>query len=165
MEWWSSAVMSFGAVFTHVYSLILQITRKSKFSPDCRSIKDLVRPRIIIAGIRNLGLCPCPRCLIPMDRVPNMGMHRDLSQRVSLARVDDVRRRSRLEAAREAIYEHNNAVDGAAIERLLKDDSLVPTAVSIPFFDTWLMFMLTCFRMHSLRNCHHSILICSPCLW
>ena len=134
MEWRSSVVMGSGAVFTRVYSLIQQITRKSKFSLDCcRSIKGLVRPRIIIAGIRNLGLCPCPRCLIPMDHVPNMGMRRDLSQRVSLARVDNVRRRSHLEAARKAIYKHNNTVDGAAIERLLKDDSLVPTAVSVPF--------------------------------
>ena len=56
-----------------------------------------------------------------------------MSQRVSLARVDDMRQRSRLEAACEAIYEYNNTVDGAAVERLLKDDSLVPTAVSVPF--------------------------------
>lgn len=99
-----------------------------------------------------------------MDRVPNMGTRRDLSQRVSLARVDDVRRRSRLEAARKAIYEHNNTVDGAAIERLLKDDSLVPTAVSVPFY-TRLMLMFTSFRMRSPRNCHHSGLICSSCSW
>jgi len=69
-----------------------------------------------------------------MDRVPNMGMRRDLSQRVSLMHVDDVHQCSRLKAACEAIYERNNTVDGAAIERLLKDDSLVPTTVSVPFF-------------------------------
>jgi hypothetical protein len=100
-----------------------------------------------------------------MDRVPNMGMRRDLSQRVSLVRVDDVHRRSRLEAAHEAIYEHNNTVDGAAIERLLKDNSLLPTTVSVPFFDMRPMLMFTCSRMRFLRNCHHSSSICSPCLW
>jgi hypothetical protein len=66
-----------------------------------------------------------------MDRVPNMGMRRDLSQRASLTRVDDIDRRSRLDAARKAIYERNNTVDGTAVENLLKEDSLVPAAVSI----------------------------------
>ena len=64
-----------------------------------------------------------------MDRIPNMGMRRDLSQRTSLARVDDMNRRSRLDAARKAIYEKNNTVDGVAIEDLLKEDSLVPATV------------------------------------
>jgi len=60
-----------------------------------------------------------------------MGMRRDLSQRASLARVDDINRRSRLAAARKAIYEKNHTVDGTAVENLLKEDSLVPAAVSI----------------------------------
>jgi hypothetical protein len=32
-----------------------------------------------------------------------------------------------------AIYEKNNPVDGAAVEKLLKQDSLVPTVVSVSF--------------------------------
>lgn len=87
--------------------------------------------RILLAGIRNLGRCPCPRCLIPMDRVHNMGMPRDMTQRKSLIRIDNVQRRSRVEAAREAIYVKNSAIDGVAVENLLKEDSLVPAAVSI----------------------------------
>jgi hypothetical protein len=66
-----------------------------------------------------------------MVRVPNMGMRRDLAQRVSLARVDDVHRRVRLHAAREAIYENNHPVDGAAVKKLLNDVSLVPNAVCV----------------------------------
>jgi hypothetical protein len=87
--------------------------------------------RILLAGIRNLGRCPCPRCLIPLDRVHNMGMCEDMAQRKSLARIDDIGRHRRLGAAREAIYIANSAVDGVAVENLLKEDSLVPTAVSI----------------------------------
>jgi hypothetical protein len=68
-----------------------------------------------------------------MVRVPNMGMSRDLAQRVSLARVDDVNRRARVQAARTAIYENNHPVDGAAIKRLLKQDSLVSSNVSVFF--------------------------------
>ena len=69
-----------------------------------------------------------------MDRVANMGMPLDMAQRRSLARIDDATRRSRVADTREAIYSNNFAVDGVAVESLLKEDSLVPTAVIIPFF-------------------------------
>ena len=63
-----------------------------------------------------------------------MGMRRDLAQRASLARVDNMNRRTRLHAARVAIYKKNHPVDGAAVKKLLDEDSLVPTAVSMSFF-------------------------------
>ena len=59
-----------------------------------------------------------------------------MTQRVTLARVDDVNRRVRVAAAREIIYEKgkkNYTVHSAAVEKLLKEDSLVPTAVRIFF--------------------------------
>ena len=68
-----------------------------------------------------------------MVRVPNMGMRRDLAQRISLMRVDDVNRRSRVQAAREAVHKHNHPVDGAAVDKLLDEDSLAPAAVSKDF--------------------------------
>ena len=68
-----------------------------------------------------------------MVRVPNMGMSRDLAQRVSLVRVDDADRRVRVHAARTAVYENNHLVNGAAIKRLLDRDSLVPSLVSVFF--------------------------------
>jgi hypothetical protein len=89
----------------------------------------LIYHRILIACIRNLGHCPCPRCLIPLDRVNNMGMRQDMTQRETLARVDDTDRRNRVATAREHIYEKNYLVHGAAVERLLQKDSLVPTTV------------------------------------
>ena len=60
-----------------------------------------------------------------------MGKHQDMVQRKTLARVDDAKRRSRIAAAHESIYEHNYAVNSAAVENLLQEDSLVPTAVCI----------------------------------
>ena len=89
--------------------------------------------RILLASIRNLGRCPCPRCLILLDRVPNMGMRRDMAQRMSLARVDNLERRSRIKAARDIIYVKNYRTDSKAVEDLLQKDSLVPTAVSVYF--------------------------------
>jgi len=84
-----------------------------------------------LANIRNLGHYPCPRCLIPKDRVNNMGKQRDIRQRETLARLDDVDHRHRVSVARDLIYEKNYAVDSAAVKRLLGKDSLVPTAVRI----------------------------------
>ena len=86
--------------------------------------------RILIVGIRNLGRCLCPRCLIPKDRADDMGKRRDMKQRETLARVDDVDRRHRIATARNLIYEKNYAVDSAAVKRLLQKDCLVPSAVS-----------------------------------
>ena len=80
-------------------------------------------------NIRNLGRCPCPRCLIPLDRVTNMGRPRDMMQRRTLSRVDDIKRRNCVKAAREIIYKKNKAVNSTAVERLLQEDSLVPTMV------------------------------------
>jgi len=114
-------VMTSCAIFTHVYSLIRQITGRSKYSTTAEISKTHIRLRIIIVGLRNLGHCPCPWCLIPMDHVPNIGMPRDMLQHVSLVHVNDVKRRIRVKAACEAIYEHNHRVGGVAVEKLLKE--------------------------------------------
>jgi hypothetical protein len=66
-----------------------------------------------------------------MDRVIYMGRTRDMTQRESLARVDTLNRRSRIAAARYHIYEKEYAVNSAAVEKLLGDDSLVPSMACI----------------------------------
>jgi len=58
-----------------------------------------------------------------------MGMRRDTTQRMSLVRIDDLNRRSRINTAREIIYCKNYKIDSKAVEDLLREDSLVPTAV------------------------------------
>jgi hypothetical protein len=60
-----------------------------------------------------------------------MGMRRDMAQRMSLARVDNLERRRRIKAAREIIYLKNYRTDSKAVEDLLQQDSLVPTAASV----------------------------------
>ena len=52
-----------------------------------------------------------------------------MAQRRTLARIDNVKRRNRVEMAREKIYEKGYVVDSKAVETLLQEDSLVPTAV------------------------------------
>lgn len=108
--------------------------------------------RILIATIRNLGNCPCPRCLIPLDRVHNLGMARDRTQRVTLARIDDNQRRSKVSGARRIIYEENLQVNCSAVENLLKETSLVPTTVCVIYSNSLL------------TKCNNKLTYMSECL-
>lgn len=94
-----------------------------------------------MASIRDKGSYPCPRCLIPMKKLENMGTVLDIKQRKLLARFDDDLKQERVRKARQKIYEQDYAVDSEVVEALLKNQSLTPTAVSI--------------QVHFLLN-HHS---------
>ena len=65
-----------------------------------------------------------------MTCVPEMGTPNDMKQRQLLVRTDNDSGRNKVLRARELIYERNYAVNTPQIERLLRDQSLVPTAVS-----------------------------------
>jgi Plavaka transposase len=91
----------------------------------------LTKHRIILAGIRDLGCCPCPRCLVQLTNAPNMGQVRDMKQRRLLARVDDEITRDKVNLARDFIYNRHYVVNSKAVEYILKAQSLVPTLVSV----------------------------------
>ena len=82
--------------------------------------------RVLLATIRDKGLCPCPRCLIPKVKIDLMGQVRDLTQRISHARniLYDV-----VQTARRSIYQLAIPINGGAVEQLLKPTSSVPTVV------------------------------------
>jgi len=71
--------------YLHIFTYSADYKEVSSHQIAAEVSRTWVHPRIIIVGIRNLGLCLCPQCLILMDHVSNMGMHQDLSQHVSLA--------------------------------------------------------------------------------
>lgn len=85
--------------------------------------------RVLLATIRNLGSFPCPRCLIPKAKIPEVGMKRDDSRRESAQRVADTGLFSKIKKARSWIYNEGLGVKAAAVERLLSPTSLVPTTV------------------------------------
>ena len=85
--------------------------------------------RILVAGIRNNGACPCHRCLIKKSELSNMGTPIDDRQCIQ-QRIDcEDRRRELVSDARREIFENNYAVDGTKVEGLLKSQSLVPVDV------------------------------------
>ena len=65
-----------------------------------------------------------------MTHVPEMGTPDDMKRRQLLARTDDDTRRNKVLCAWRLIYERNYAVNTPQIEKLLRDESLVPTSVS-----------------------------------
>jgi len=89
--------------------------------------------RILLANIKFLGQCPCPRCLVKKVDVPKMGTKSDMTRREATARVDDDARRWNIKRARKLIFEKGVRIEGKHIRDLLGPQSLVPTRVSFKF--------------------------------
>ncbi|KIJ29828.1 hypothetical protein M422DRAFT_187908 [Sphaerobolus stellatus SS14] len=85
--------------------------------------------KVLLATIRDLGLCPCPRCDIEKKQVDLMGMDRDMARRrnPNHIRKDDHARRYDVEKARALIDVKGVPVTGKGVENILKPHSRVPT--------------------------------------
>ncbi|KAH7902872.1 hypothetical protein BJ138DRAFT_1200325, partial [Hygrophoropsis aurantiaca] len=82
--------------------------------------------RVLIATIRgSKGNCPCPRCFTPRTLFGRLGTTLDLSTRWKRVRQYFAHK---VAVARRAIYTLGVPIKGAAVERLLKEFSMVPTA-------------------------------------
>jgi hypothetical protein len=83
--------------------------------------------RVLLATIRDKGLHPCPRCLVPKSKIDQTGTKRDTQFREKNGRkylLDFVH------LAWDAIYRRAAKIGGAVVNRLLKPTSSVPTIVS-----------------------------------
>lgn len=85
--------------------------------------------RALFASIRNLGDCPCPRCLVRLENVHQLGMKSDRKHRKTKARIDGPDRRDLIDSARDIIYDMARPVNADRVENLLKNKSYVPTNV------------------------------------
>jgi hypothetical protein len=86
--------------------------------------------RILIATIRDKGLCPCPRCLVRKSEIDKLGQKLDARYRINQARTY---LGNTIASARDFIYKLGYGIRSAAVERLLKEQSLVPTPVCVCF--------------------------------
>ena len=87
------------------------------------------RFRVILATIRNLGGCPCPQCLIPKERIPELGTVNDQKRRETMERVVTGELEFDILLARDQIYKKGKGVKSAGVERILAPKSLVPIHV------------------------------------
>jgi hypothetical protein len=78
-----------------------------------------------------MGRCPCPQCLIKKEDFGALGTTNDAESRQVNRRHDDANFRATVEKARNNIYRSGYALNSEpGVERLLKEQSLVPTLVS-----------------------------------
>ncbi|KAK6974093.1 GLOBIN domain-containing protein [Favolaschia claudopus] len=82
--------------------------------------------KVLLATIKYFGGCPCPRCFVEKDQISQMGTKADMRRRQNI-REDTPWYRKTIETARRWIFERGYLVAGAAINRMLKPTSLVPT--------------------------------------
>ena len=85
--------------------------------------------RVMIATIRDLGMFPCPRCLVPKDEIYKIGTDVDRCRREESQRTDSIERQDRIKQARKNLYENGYALSAECVDGMLKDGSLVPTKV------------------------------------
>ncbi|KAJ7666669.1 hypothetical protein DFH06DRAFT_1184435 [Mycena polygramma] len=82
--------------------------------------------KVLLATIKYFGGCPCPRCFVEKDQIPQMGTKADMRRRQNL-REDTAQYRSVIKRVRGWIFEKGYLVAGAAVGRNLKPKSWVPT--------------------------------------
>jgi hypothetical protein len=85
--------------------------------------------RVLIATICDKKLCPCPRCHISFDDIPNLGTPANKDIRCDTARHDNKLWKTAITKAWNLIYDDGYVVNSNHVEKLLKKFSLVPTQV------------------------------------
>ena len=83
--------------------------------------------RVLLATIRNNGLCPCPRCLVSKLELDRLGLRRDVSIRINKFREYAA---DKVDIARKAIYNLAKSFQSTVVEDLLRSFSGVPTPAS-----------------------------------
>jgi hypothetical protein len=81
----TASLVGFSLGFSHIQPTI----QKSRYHALTLSLILTVFSRILLASIKFLGQCPCPRCLVKKADVPKMGMKSDLRRQDKLQCIDD----------------------------------------------------------------------------
>ena len=84
--------------------------------------------RILLACLKYLAKCPCPRCKINKDKIIEMGTRAD-DYRRNCTREDDDDVVWRIALARQFIFERGIPLTSVFVDRLLGPLSLTPTRV------------------------------------
>ncbi|KAI0691875.1 hypothetical protein C8T65DRAFT_587066, partial [Cerioporus squamosus] len=84
--------------------------------------------KVLLAAMRHLAECPCPRCLIKMKQVSAAGMKIDYQRRVH-KRKDNRPLQLTIQRVRQWIFQGKNMASKAVL-KTLKDRSLFPVQVS-----------------------------------
>ncbi|KIK31555.1 hypothetical protein CY34DRAFT_66194, partial [Suillus luteus UH-Slu-Lm8-n1] len=80
--------------------------------------------KVLIATIKDMGACPCPRCLIPKASFDLLGIASDMRDRLAKLRTYSL---ARVISARDFIYTLGSTVNGSRVQTALGDGSWFPT--------------------------------------
>ncbi|KAJ7673060.1 hypothetical protein DFH06DRAFT_53284 [Mycena polygramma] len=101
--------------------------------------------KVLLATIRNLGKAPCPRCYLPKEDIPDLGMVRDEKKRETLARTDAHVQNGPITRIRNWIYQQGRKVKSTTFDSYLLARSWTPT--SNAFSDRLSTFGFNPFKM------------------
>ncbi|KAI0326965.1 hypothetical protein GY45DRAFT_1257909 [Cubamyces sp. BRFM 1775] len=87
--------------------------------------------KVLITALKNLGKCPCPRCLIKKDQISATGTSRD-DRRRALKRVDTPARRADIKRARKWLFTRGYSITSKHIRDLLDERSMLPLQLFAP---------------------------------
>jgi len=85
--------------------------------------------RVLLATLKYLGKCPCPRCLIEKIHIFKMGTENDRTWRNTVC-VDSQPRQRSVKQAHKLIFRRGRALNSDAIDKALGLRSEIPTHVS-----------------------------------
>lgn len=86
--------------------------------------------RILLATIRFLGKCPCPRCFVKKKHIGALGTKIDDQRRKQL-RTDTEQRQSKVDQSRKWIFEDGKGINSTWVNNLLQEGSWIPNHVSL----------------------------------
>jgi hypothetical protein len=110
-------IFTYSADYPEKYILLQFFSRQSVHSSFYR---------VLIATIKDMGLCPCPRCLTPKKLFSDLGLLQDMKSRLNNLRMYT---KTKVIEARDFIYRCGNTVDGVKVDHSLGGGSWVPTLV------------------------------------
>ncbi|KAI0822396.1 hypothetical protein BC628DRAFT_1317041, partial [Trametes gibbosa] len=82
--------------------------------------------KVLLATVRDMGNCPCPRCLVLKTDIHLVGTPASMKQRVQHMRTDTPACQADVNAARALIYNQGKGIVSVPVERYLKETSQVP---------------------------------------
>jgi hypothetical protein len=91
--------------------------------------------RCLIAGIRENGGYPCPRCYMKKQDMFQMGSITDMAARLAKIRIDSDWLQDNIDKARHKIYKGGLAIANPTVESLLKPWGLTPIKVCLLIAD------------------------------
>ena len=130
--WSSNFLMESFVRFSCAYSHMLLITQKSKLAALLLAYSD-GNCRILLACMKFLGNCPCPRCLVTKDKICKLGTKIDQWVHDKKACVDNGARCWSIKGVRKAMFDLGCSIASKAVKGAIGAKLLVPTWVRVTF--------------------------------